>query len=239
MSLVRMDEVKLELQISPKQEEGLDKLAEQLASERRAPRAEGGRPNFQDMSEEEQRKFIEERQKEQAEQTAKMREQLEEVLLPAQMTRLDQISLQVRGVQALSEERVAKELEITKEQQEKLAAKRDEVQSTMRERMRELFASGDREKMREAFGNMRKEIEDDILSVLSSDQRKEFEEMKGEPFEMPDRGFGRGGPGGGRGGPGGGRGGPGGGRGFGGPGGGGDGGDGGGRRRRSRPETEE
>jgi len=50
---------------------------------------------------------------------------------------------------------------------------------------------------------MRKEAEDDLLSVLTPEQRAEWRDLIGEPFEMQFRGFGgRGGPGG-QGGPGG------------------------------------
>jgi len=117
----------------------------------------------------------------------------------------------------------------------KLEEVREELSQKMRDQMRELFSSENREGIGEAMGKARKEMEDGILAELTSDQRKEFEEMKGEPFKMPERtgrgGFGRGGPGGDRGGD----------RGRGDAGGrgrGGDrGGDGGGRR--PRPEAEE
>ena len=67
----------------------------------------------------------------------------------------------------------------------------------MREGMRELFTSGGgREGMREKIEKMRKDMEGDVLGVLTSDQKKKFEEMKGEKFEMPEGAFGRGGRGG-------------------------------------------
>jgi hypothetical protein len=80
---------------------------------------------------------------------------------------------------------------------------------------------------------MRKESDEQVLAVLTEEQRKQFDEMKGEPFEMPEGGFGRGGFGGGfgGGGPGGFDGGRGGDR-------GGDRGDGGGDRKRERPAEE-
>jgi len=223
MGLLRMDEVKAELQISPDQEEALTKLAEQGRGER----PEG--VDFRNMSEEERNAFFAKMQKEQQERNKKMKEQLEEVLLPDQMDRLNEIALQVRGVQALSDEKVAADLKITAEQKKRLEEVREELQQKSRDQMRELFTSGDREKMREAFAKIRQDMEDGILGVLSSEQQKEFEKMKGEKFDMPE-GAGRGGFGGGpRGGDRGGAGGR--------PGGGRPRGDGEGRR--PRPETEE
>jgi hypothetical protein len=223
MALLRIEKVKTELQISPDQEEALAKLAEQGRGER----PEG--VDFRNMSEEDRTAFFEKMRKEQAERNKQMKEQLEEVLLPEQIERLEQIGLQVRGVQALGDDDVAAKLKITDAQKKELAEVREKLQGEMRDKMRELFASGNRDGMREAFAKVQADMEKEVIGVLDSGQQKQFEEMKGAKFEMPEGGFGRGGFGGG--GPGGGRGGFGGGR----PGGGGP--DGGGGRR--RPPTEE
>jgi hypothetical protein len=198
MQLLRIEEVRVELQIAPDQEEALTKMAEQ---------GRGERPDFgniRDMSEEERTALFAKMRKEQEERTKKMKEQLEEVLVLPQIERLEQLALQFRGIQALSDEKVVAALKITEAQKKKM----EEVRSKQGEQMRELFASGDRDKMREAFGKMRQELEDGTHAVLTSDQKKEFEEMKGEAFEFPESaraGFGGGGgPGGGRGGTGGG-----------------------------------
>jgi hypothetical protein len=237
MQLLQIEEVQVELKVSPAQEQALTKVAEQ---------GRGERPDFggiREMSEEKQREFFAKMQKERDERTKKMKEQLEEVLLLPQMERLEQLVVQYRGIEALRDENVIAAVEITKSQQEKMQGVRD----SMREKMREIFSSagGDRDKMREAFGKVGEEIEKDVVGVLTSDQKKEFEKMKGEPFEFPEGsrgGFGRGGPGGGggpgvggRGGRGGNAGGDAGGRGRGGRGGG-ERGDGG---RRERPPADE
>jgi hypothetical protein len=226
MQLLRIDEVKVELEVSPTQEEALEKIAEQSRGER----PDFG--NFREMSDEQRQEVFAKMQKQREERAKKTRELLEEVLVPPQLERLDQLALQLRGLEALRDEKVVAALKITGPQQEKMQTVRD----SMRERMQEIFASagGDRDKMREAFEEVREGIEKDTLAVLNANQKKEFEEMKGEPFEFPEAarggGFGRGG----RGGPGGG-----GGPGFGGRGGrGGDGGRGDGGRRQ-RPSADE
>ena len=192
MGLLRIEEVKTELQVSPDQDEALAKLSEQ---------ARGERPqgiNFQDMSDAERTAFFEKMRKEQEERNKRMKEQLEEVLLPEQIERLGQIGLQVRGVQALGDDEVAGKLKITAEQKKKLEEVREKLQGEMGAKVRELMSSGNRDGMREAFATMREDMEKEVLAVLNTDQQKQFEEMKGEKFDMPEGGFGgRGGFGGG------------------------------------------
>lgn len=229
--LLRIEEVQTELEISPQQKEALEKLAEQARGER----PEFG--NIREMSEEQRREAFEKMRKQAEERMAEVKGQLEEVLLPQQLDRLEEISLQVRGVQALEDDEVAAKLNLTEAQKKKMADVREAQQEKMRERMREMFQAGGGPgagggDFREAFGKLREEMEKEILAVLDSGQQAKFEEMKGEKFEMPENfGRGPGGPGGPGGGPGGGRFG----RGPGGPGG--PGGAPGGRRG-GRPETE-
>lgn len=195
--LLRSKEVREELKITDEQMEAIKKLSQ--AS--RPKRPEG--LNFREMSEEDRSAFFKKMQKEQAERIAEMKEQLEEVLLPQQIERAEQIALQVQGARALSQSDVAEKLGITEQQQQELKEVRDSLQDGMREKMREMFSGGDRNGMREKMMEIRKEMEEKVLGVLTSDQKAKFEEMKGDPFEMPERvgrGGGRGGQEGRRGG---------------------------------------
>jgi len=157
------------------------------------------RRRFQDLSEEEREERLAEFRKQQEERQTKEKDGIAKILLPHQLKRLNEISLQLAGTGALRDPEVIKELNITKKQQEEM----QKVQEKSGEKMRELFQSGDRENMREKFAELRKDIEKDVLGCLKSSQKKEFEKMKGEPFEL-DRsalfggGRGRGAPGGNR-----------------------------------------
>lgn len=230
MSLLRVEAVQEELEISSEQKAALVKLAQSSRPER--PDA-----NFREMSEEDRTAFFEKMRAKQKEQAEAMKDELMIVLSVDQNERLKEIALQLRGVAALADPEVASELSITSTQKTELKEMQETIRDEMREKMREMFTGGggDRENMREKFQEVREEMEAKVLGVLNSDQKSKFEGMKGEPFEMPEGagGFGRGGGGrsGGGGGFGGGGGRPGGG-GFGGPGGGrgGRGGDGGGGR---------
>lgn len=218
--LLRVEAVQEEIELMPDQKEAVEKINE---SRPQTERPEG--IDFRDRSEENRAKleeWMEKARKEREEFEAKAREQLEEVLLPNQMERLEQIEVQLMGVRALMNDRVAKALKLTTAQKDDLQKTSDASREEMMSKMREIFSGGggDRDAMREKMQAAQKEAEDKLLAVLTSDQKKDFEAMKGEPFEMPERGgFGGRGPGGpggfggrGPGGPGGGRGGRGGGR---------------------------
>lgn len=218
LGLLRVEEVRTEIEMAPDQEEAVGKIRS-MGEDR--PRIE--RPDvadFRNPSEEDRKKMEEwmaKLRKQREETEAKVKEQLEEVLFPEQMERLEQIEVQVMGIRALMDTRVAKELKLTDKQKEDLQKASDSSRDEMRSKMQEIFQSGDREGIREKMEAAQKEIEKKLLDVLTTEQKKDFDEMKGEPFEMPRPQFGgrggRGGPGGGPGGFGGrgGRGGPGGG----------------------------
>jgi hypothetical protein len=194
--------------------------------------------------------MFEDMQKQREELSRKTDEVLNALLEPAQITRLDQISLQMRlngGLAAaLKSDDIKAKLKISEEQIAKLDAAetsaRDEMQKMMEE-MRASFQGGRGpgapgggapgaggppagfEAMREKMEAARKKTSDAAMAVLTDAQKTQLEELKGAAFEIDMRAMmgGRGG--------------------FGGPGGpGGPGGDGGrgqgGRTRGTRPQTE-
>ncbi|TWU42829.1 hypothetical protein [Novipirellula artificiosorum] len=181
VGLLRIEEVRAECELMPDQEEALKKIQDDSRTER---------PDFdfRNASEAERTKFFEKMQEERAERAKKIEGQLDQVLMPAQMKRLKQIALQVRGVGALSDPEIQKELEVTDAQKKEMEEVRTRVQEEIRSKMQELMQSGDRDReaMQEAFSKVRTEIEDKVLAVLTSDQKAKFEEMKGEAFKMPE-----------------------------------------------------
>lgn len=107
---------------------------------------------------------------------------LSEVLLPHQMTRLNEIYVQVMGAGAIQDPKIAEELEITEDQ----VAEMQDVRDEMREAMRGLRDGGDREAMREKFAEINAEINEKIMAVLSDEQQEKLDKMKGEEFELPE-----------------------------------------------------
>jgi hypothetical protein len=158
-----------------------------------------GMGDMRDLSDEERAKKQEEMMKKMRAQGEKTTKAIEGVLLPDQLKRLRGIALQRMGLMALGDKTVQKDLKMKDEQVAKLKSIRDEAMK----KMGELFRPGaDRDEMRKKGEAMRKEIEKKTLDVLTADQQKALEKMKGKKLtipekEMPRMGFG-GGPRGGR-----------------------------------------
>ena len=252
--LLGIDQVRTELKIEESQAAVIDSALDAYREERNnAPRPD--RDAFQTMSEEERTKVFADMQKQREELSKKTDEVLNALLEPAQTSRLDQISLQMRlnsGLaQALKSDDLKGKLKITEDQVAKLDEAEASAQEEMRKMMEEMRGAfqGGRpggqgapdapaapngfEAMREKMEAARKKTSESAMAVLTDSQKTQLEEMKGAAFEIDMRAMmgGRGGFGGpGGGGPGG-PGGPGG-RGQGGPGGQ------GGRTRGGRPQAE-
>jgi Spy/CpxP family protein refolding chaperone len=123
------------------------------------------------------------------EKATKALAKVESSLKPAQAKRFKQIQYQVGGAHALASEKVQKELGLKDKQVDEIK----DALKTQQTEMQELFrgARGDREKAAEARKKMqelRKKTEAKITKVLTDEQKKKWEEMKGPKFEFkPDR----------------------------------------------------
>lgn len=235
-SLIGMDEVRKELKLDEEQMKSLATMRDSMRDsmgggrgpggpggpEGRGPRPEGGRPERGGPG-----GFgggpggppSAEQMKEMTDRMKKMRAEIEgkvsDILDPDQNSRILGLLIQRDGGRALTSPVLAAALELTPEQLTKL----DEVQATnMQETMDAVRKAmggggGGGGQVREQMEAMGKKAGESMLEVLTSEQRTQFDSMKGEKFEFPERAPGFGGPGG-PGGPGfGGPGGPGGGRG--------------------------
>src|SRR5262245_26717840 len=163
--------------------------------EQNQQRGRGG-GNFQPPTPEQMAEF----EKQRLERTREEKAKLAEILLPNQLKRLNEIFVQVNGVAALQDEEIAKELGISDAQKAKLTEVRAANQEAIGAMMRELFqgggGGGDRDANRAKIDEARKAGDAKVLAVLTADQQKKFEVMKGKAFAMPE-GAGRGGFGGG------------------------------------------
>lgn len=120
----------------------------------------------------------------------KAREELRGVIPREKMMRVYQIRMQVQSaIESLVNRFVAGRLELTDEQKAKL----EEISKDLQAKQSELFG-----KMREAEGDQRSELfqkmrelrtqaDAKALALLTDAQKKSFEEMKGEKFELPTR----------------------------------------------------
>ncbi|WP_339909474.1 Spy/CpxP family protein refolding chaperone [Symmachiella dynata] len=190
LSLLRIEEVRTEINLEKGQEESVDEIAKKLRGERGE---RGDRRNLRDLSEEERTKMRAERREAAEKRAAEAKKMLAGVLDEQQMKRLNQIKIQVEGVRALSDDEVAAKLEITDEQQGKIEAAEEANREKMREAMqgrRGRRDSGDREAAMKKMEELRKSAESSVLEILTKEQRDQFAAMQGKKFDMPQPRFG-------------------------------------------------
>jgi hypothetical protein len=126
------------------------------------------------------------------------------VLNPDQEKRFKQIELQVRGPRAFTDPEVQKTLNLTADQQEKIKTINQDAEKQMSALRPGPGGGGGEqrnpEEMRKKMTEMRKETMSRSMEVLTDDQKKQWKEMTGEPFEVKfeRRGPRGGGAGGGR-----------------------------------------
>ena len=183
LGLLRLEQVQKEMKLSEEQTAKVKEVVEKLGTEMRE--------QYTALRE------IEDRQQRTEKTTAlsdefdgKVREQLRDVVEREQIMRLYQIRMQVRpAADSLANRYVAGRLELTDEQKQKLAeiakdsqAKQSELYATMRD------ATGEqRSEAYQKLGKLRSDADEKALGVLTAEQKKSFEEMKGEKIELEMR----------------------------------------------------
>lgn len=98
-----------------------------------------------------------------------------EILKPDQLKRARQIALQRQGAAAVLNEEVAKTLNITDDQKQKIR----EIQTKSREELQGVGFDEDGRKKRE---EVRKQTNEKAMAVLTAEQKAKLKEMQGEPF---------------------------------------------------------
>jgi len=170
-----------ELELTKDQQAKIRELGEQIR-ERMQEQFRG----FRDLSpEEREARFREMREKMEA-QVKEIQDQVNQILLPHQVKRLDQIGVQMRarmgggGLGGLIDDpETVKKLGLSEDQLNKLRQIRDEA----------------RERLRTLPQQIQKEAEEKAMQVLTEQQKQMLQDLMGERFEIPF-GFGPWGPGG-------------------------------------------
>lgn len=120
---------------------------------------------------------------------------LKKVLEPKQMKRLQQIYLQQRGMAALQDAKIQKQLKLTNDQKETIDTIMDESAKELKEAMANARKGGNFREVFQKVATLRKEANERVKEVLTDAQKRQWEEMQGEEFKMEFR-FGGGRPGG-------------------------------------------
>ena len=173
MNLLRNEAVKSELELVDDQVQEIESIMEEMWAEMRDKM--GKMREFRDLSPEDRREKYSEVREEMDERRQKYQEQVNGVLLPEQLSRLKQLSLQSRARRSgdgalgvLQNSELLTELGIDKETQKKLQEKTEEVLAELKKKIAKL----------------RKQAEKEILSVLPADKRKVFNDAVGNSFDF-------------------------------------------------------
>jgi Spy/CpxP family protein refolding chaperone len=162
--LLSQPSVQKELNISAEQKQQLQEAAAKL---RQAPP-----PDFSNLSPSDRAEKMQEMAREGERTAAK-------ILHRDQMKRLKEISLQVRGAGAFNDPEIAKALDLTDEQKEKIKT----TLSESRGQRPQVAPGTDPQATRKHFEEMRKANLDKVMNVLTADQKTKWKEMTGEPFK--------------------------------------------------------
>jgi Spy/CpxP family protein refolding chaperone len=179
--LMRLEQVRKELEITPEQLDKLKKIA-QKATER-LRRSFADMQGLRDAGPDQRKAEFAEWTKKARTKAEETKKEIESVLRPHQIARLRQITIQVRGAAALEDKGVQEELRLTDEQKKRLKS----LQSRMGERLRGtgLPASDEERKaLREKLQAARNERDGEALGILTAEQKAEFEKMKGPKFDI-------------------------------------------------------
>jgi Spy/CpxP family protein refolding chaperone len=181
LGLLRSEQVQKELKLSEEQVAKVNEISEKLREE---------------MSEQfAALRDVEDREQQRAKMTElsnamdrKAREQLRDVMEREQTMRLYQIRMQVRPVvDSLSSRRLAGRLELTEEQQTKLAQIDKEMQAKQTELFSAMRDASDRGEFFQKFRQLRSDTDEKALAVLNDEQKEAFKKMQGEKFELEMR----------------------------------------------------
>ncbi|MBD3674277.1 MAG: hypothetical protein HUJ26_12200 [Planctomycetaceae bacterium] len=192
LGLLGIDEVMTELNLTDDQISKVEAFAETIQAEMSSS---GMREIFGQMREatdEEREKLREQIQSLRNEIEQKVAAGLADMLDEEQLNRLMQIEWQRQGTAALATDAVAVKLELTEEQQKKLAELNESRQSEMRELG---FQASPEERQ-----TVTDKYDAEFLAVLTDDQKALWVELQGADFDLPEPqrgGGGRGGDGGG------------------------------------------
>ncbi len=187
-SLLRAEAVQKELKITDAQKEQLRGIGEEVQKAQRELYS-----GLRDLPREERTKKFAELREQGRKLTQDSEKKLTGILNREQANRLNEINLQVRGLRAVADDDVAKELGLSDEQKKQLKG----VFDAQQEKQRGLFGGfgglrdlpeDERKKkfteMREKGEALRKETQEKALAVLTDEQQGLYDLMKGAKFEF-------------------------------------------------------
>lgn len=181
LSLIRAEQVQKELKVSEEQTEEITKL---IASHREKSRSGLNLQEIRKLSQEDRQKAFADQAKKRGKVTADSEKELGKILDDGQAERLSQIVYQQSGTQALNMKEVQKKLKMSDEQVRKLADVNKQQAANRAELIKNARENGQLQTLRDAVAELTKKRDKALMGVLTEEQQKAFEELKGKPFEL-------------------------------------------------------
>lgn len=183
MGVLQDEKIRSELGILPEQYSKIQALNERMMSDMRSMFS-----GMRDLPDDERRAKFEEIREKMTARAADTQKQLGEILLPDQMSRLEQISTQSQlrrsnTADALTNGAIAEKLGLSDADKERIRKVAEEADAELRSKTEQL----------------REEAKQKIIAAMTPAQQAKFKELIGAPVEFSPPQFGRGGFGGDRG----------------------------------------
>jgi len=118
-------------------------------------------------------------------------ERVEKLLKPEQVKRLSELQLQRVGYRGLTLPRVVKELNLTGDQQKKIEEVLEFMQRKLMEKAQDNLQNNQEGTIirvtPEMLAEIEKEMAQELDKVITAEQKKKWQEMKGAKFDFPKR----------------------------------------------------
>ncbi len=180
LGLLNREQVQAEMKLTDEQKTQVKAITEKLMGEMRE--------QFSALRDIEDRAKRAEKMSELSDQLdGKLREEMRGLLEREQMMRLFQIRLQVNAASdSLTNERLARRLEISDQQKQKLAEVKTELQAKQAELYGKMSdaSQNQRSSLNQELRQLRADADQKALDALTAEQKKSFEEMKGKIIEL-------------------------------------------------------
>ncbi|MBI1913624.1 MAG: hypothetical protein HYS12_02545 [Planctomycetes bacterium] len=173
-NLLTNKSVQDELKITKEQKEKIDEASKKIQEKMQKAREE-----FRDLKQEERQAKFQALQKETTEELTKAAD-----LTSEQKKRFGQIQLQQLRTRAFTNADVQKQLKLTDEQKETIKTALKEGEDKIQEETKGLDRRTDGQKIREIRQKVGKATQGKIAASLTSEQKKTWADMVGEPFEV-------------------------------------------------------
>ena len=185
VTLAAVEQVQKELKCTAEQKQQLVKIASTYRAELR-----GLSNDVQATSKAERDKKQAEQQQQRQKVVSDAEKNVAAVLNDDQVKRLNQITIQQRGLQALLDKKIATDLNLSQAQQGRIRraiTQQQEKRSKLFEGLRDLSREERRKKfaeLRPKSDEIRKQAEKSALIALTTAQKEKFEQLKGKKFEL-------------------------------------------------------